>query len=405
MKKLLKSVLDYFAHRNPALVRRIAYRMLPDEQLNINIDLANPNQKRVLMCYLPTQSVNLSNVRHASYLHINQMIHYFVSRDYCLDVCTVRERFEFSHFRNRHYDMIIGFGKPFKEMIQCEKIPLKISFIMENNPEVVSEKYGHRLDYFSKRHPGINISQAVPRTNLFDTEQFQLADYAILMSSLYNAKSFRKYFRQLWTINSNMILNETYNFDEEEVGRLIPNTKKNFLWFGSLGLIHKGVDLLVDAMSNLPDCRCDFYGIAPNEKKLFSRISIKNTFDCGRVNVSSKEFIEKIPMQHCFMVFPSCSEGMSTAVATAMSVGIIPILTKECGFDPHPSIILLEDDSVECITEAMKHALAMSNEEILNRRRMAFDYAREAFSLKTFSERFTNIMDEIIEKSNTYGTN
>jgi hypothetical protein len=80
-----------------------------------------------------------------------------------------------------------------------------------------------------------------------------------------------------------------------------------------------------------------------------------------------------------------------------MSVGIIPILTEESGFDPHPGIILLENFSVECVAKTIKELLALPEEKILEMRRMVYNYAQEAFSLKHFDRQFSNIMDEIIE--------
>jgi glycosyltransferase involved in cell wall biosynthesis len=201
----------------------------------------------------------------------------------------------------------------------------------------------------------------------------------------------------LWTVNANAIVNADFQFRDEEIRARIPSTKRKFLWFGSLGLIHKGVDILMDALNVLPDCSCDFYGVSDREKELFMHLKAGNANYCGRINVQSRRFIDEVALDHCFLVFPSCSEGMSTAVCTCMAAGIIPIVTQVSGFDPHPGIIYLEDESVEGVANAMRRALEMPDEEILRMRRTVYEYANQAFSIQHFDRQFTDIMDELLE--------
>ena len=74
---------------------------------------------------------------------------------------------------------------------------------------------------------------------------------------------------------------------------------------------------------------------------------------------------DSIVLKHNFIVFPSCSEGMSTAVATCMAYGIIPIITKECGFASASCMIILDDFHITCVRDAIQKTLLMSNDEIL----------------------------------------
>jgi glycosyltransferase involved in cell wall biosynthesis len=396
MRKKIVSLIDSIIGDIEVKKReKVAYRILPYITKDINLDLTNPKQKRVLICYIPLHDVDVAQATHANFMHINQMLHYFCRKDYRVDICSCDMRFRYDEIKNRDYDIIIGFGKTFKEIIKRKNIPLKISFITENNPEVVTEKYHERLDYFKQRHPEIKEESSIARNDFFDIEQFQLADYAIHMNSRANAKSLHKYFKRVWTVNANAIANTEFTFKDDEIRQSIAQNKKHLLWFGSTGLIHKGVDIIIDAMRLLPDCTCDFYGLW--EVDVFNKLKASNTVNCGRIKVQSSDFIDKIALGHSFQIFPSCSEGMSTAVCTCMSVGIIPILTEESGFDPHPGIILLENFSVECVAKTIKELLALPEEKILEMRRMVYNYAQEAFSLKHFDRQFSNIMDEIIE--------
>ena len=97
-----------------------------------------------------------------------------------------------------------------------------------------------------------------------------------------------------------------------------------------------------------------------------------------------------------FVFFPSCSEGMSTAIATCMAHGIIPIITKECGFESAPCIIELEDFRIESIISTIRRIEKMNVDEILGMREKCYYYARNNFSLNNFDINFRNIMNQIL---------
>ena len=217
------------------------------------------------------------------------------------------------------------------------------------------------------------------------------------MTSTYNAESFKPYFKKLYLINCNAIYNTNYQFDVQTIRQSISEAKNNFLWFGSLGLIHKGLDIVIDTFKDFPDLQVNCYGIDKRERKLFNKLKSKNIHDCGTINVLSNKYYTDIILKHNFIIFPSCSEGMSTAIATSMAHGIIPIITKECGFESHDCIFELEDFKIETLKKTIISITRMSNEDILKMREKCYHYAREVFSLEYFTNNFSEIMNQIIK--------
>ena len=364
---------------------------------NINLDLTQEKQPRVLISYISLKDYDFEKTSHANYMHLNQMIHFFCQKDFCVDVCRCDDNEAYERLNSKKYDILIGFGKPFVEFAKNGNIPIRVYFITENNPKVVRDKYRLRYEYFKTRHPRLNKVASVQRDDCYDEKLFYLAPYAIHMSSLYNASSLREYFDKVWTINANAIINNNYQFNSIEVKKWIPSSRKNFLWFGSVGLIHKGVDILLDVFAAMPDCKIDFYGLDEREKKLFRKLRPRNAYDCGRINVLSNQFVDDVLKCHNFVVFPSCSEGMSTAICTCMAHGIIPIVTKESGFDPAPSIVELDGYKVEDVRSAIEKALSLPDDKILQMRQTSFEYARNYFSLRHFDRQFSQIMNEILD--------
>ena len=90
---------------------------------------------------------------------------------------------------------------------------------------------------------------------------------------------------------------------------------------------------------------------------------------------------------------------MSTAVATCMAHGLIPIITKECGFNDSPLIVQIDDFSIKNIKNVISIMMNQSIDEILEKRRECYNYARKEFSLVHFNNSFNKIMDSIKLKS------
>lgn len=370
---------------------------------NMGLNMTDKSQFKVLIAYTNLNHIDLDDIKHANVLQNIQMISYFLKKGFCVDACDCTDQLSLELVTKRKYDIIIGQGKIYKKA--CESCrdgkTKKILYVTESFPPVVERKYDERTAYFKERHPELSCRLSPVRSGFFDEDMFSLSDCAIVMSSRHNIEAMRPYVKSIYQINANIIQNQFFRFDEEERLKCIKAYRRNFLWFGSRGLVHKGGDIVIDSFRLLPDCSVDFYayGFDASEKKLFRKLKAENTNDCGMINVQGAEFIRSVVDRHCFIIMPSCSEGMNTSVATCMAHGIIPIVTKECGFEHCEHIILLEDYKVETICKCVKAVLAMSDEEVLRMSKGAYRYAQKLFSLENFDKSFRKIMDQIIDEN------
>lgn len=362
---------------------------------NINLDILNKSQKRVLICYLDIQNIDIQNITHPNILQVMVIVKNMIDLGYCIDVCDCSTELALSMTRQKKYDIIIGQGVNYKKECKIHKESTKILFVTESLPSSVQEKYEIRNKYFKKRHTDIKTDDSPARSGYFDDEMFSMSDIAIAMASNYNIEPMRKYINEIYQINCNCFQNNIFVFNEVETSKLISLNKKNFLWFGSKGFIHKGCDILLDAFKEMPELSIDFYGLDKTEEKYFNKLKSPNTYNCGTINVQSAEFIEKVVNKHCFLIFPSCAEGMSTSVATCMIHGIIPIISKETGFEACECIIELSDYTVETIKNTLNKVLQIPEKEILRLKNGCVEYAQKHFTIEHFDKAFRNIIKEI----------
>lgn len=394
----LKKTIDKIAHIPLIwwLVNSIITRYQNKDILNINLDLTLTSQKRILICYVSTYGIDISNTYHALFSHLNQMIRCFIEQNYVIDICNCLDSSAPRRFRSKQYDIIIGQGPAYIDICKDHPNSKKILFCTENNPIVVEEKYKERADYFVRRHPGLKSFVKKRRLMFFTKEHLEISEDLILMNSKYNERSFQPYFRNIYRINVNAVLNPLFNVSK--LNDDISSIKKNILVFGCTGFIHKGIDILLDSFKGLPDVKLLIYGINKKEKHLFNILKSESTIDCGFVNVSSQDFLAKVVQQSLFVILPSCSEGMSSGIATCMSHGLIPIITKDCGFEDNEDIIVLSDYTVETVRKTIKEVIKIDDNELRNRRLRLIEYANNQFSIQHFS----NSIKLIFEKMSKY---
>ena len=136
--------------------------------------------------------------------------------------------------------------------------------------------------------------------------------------------------------------------------------RTHFLFFGGGGAILKGLDLVVEAFSTLPNLHLHIIGPASYEEefsKEYKKELVLPNIHCyqkpkisrdGIITVDGKLFNEIVD-QCASIIYPSASEGTSGAVIQAMHAGVIPLITKETGLPEDSPSVIIENPSVESI--------------------------------------------------------
>ena len=125
------------------------------------------------------------------------------------------------------------------------------------------------------------------------------------------------------------------------------SAKNKFLWWGSAGAIHKGLDLLIESFSQINYAELYICGYTPeypfNEYFEENISKHDNIYNMGFVKIGSTSYHEL--MNKCAsVIFPSVSEGGAAGIIQlACAAGIIPIIPVNVGIDiPFPELMIKE---------------------------------------------------------------
>jgi len=358
---------------------------------NINMDMTN-KQPRVLISYnsAPLINVNQKNKLHTNFYETLQIINIFIKKNFIIDIVDCNDLAVLPKIENIKYELIFGLGEVFYYMTKNYPYINNCIYVTENSPDFSKEKETERIKYFYERN---KIRILYSRTDeFFRNEHFEHAKNAVVMGI---ESQFRKYkFKKLITINPTGHHNE--NFTSHYL--FTDKIKKSFLWFGSNGAVHKGLDVLIDIAQRNKDFDLHICGLSSKEEYLFRKsiLKSKNIYNHGIVDVNSQMFITIINSVS-FMVFPSCSEGMSTAVLTIARHGVLLLLQRNSGMDRLGDYAFwLDDFKVEYIEKRMREVSELDNNFLTKKSQELQEYANIEFCLDKFSENFNKCIEEIL---------
>ena len=295
-------------------------------------------------------------------------------------------------FRHK-YDLLIEIEPKDSPIYQDWLNPecTKIAYMTGRNPLVSNSAEKNRLKYYTTRH-GKNELHLKRQAALLSgsVEEFDAFFLIGNEPTLDTYKMFdlpKKY----------LIPNTGYNFG------VIPNDnrrKNNFVFFSGYGVLHKGLDLLLDVFAQA-DFPCKLFVCAnidaePDVKKEWDDIlhNNKNIEYVGFLDIWSTKFLD-IMEQCCFSILPSCAEGIPGSVLTTMSAGVIPICSKECSFSAD-EVILLDDCSIECIKEKVLECSGMDEITIKNYQDRTKELVQGKYSCTNFVRSINAALDEIL---------
>ncbi|WBA13956.1 glycosyltransferase [Salinivibrio proteolyticus] len=352
-----------------------------------NIGFRDFNQKSILVCYLSdcfsndiSKFKNNSN-RHECLIIVSALVDlgYSVDIIYCNSTLEVEKK----------YDVILGFGRSFRQACLNNPEAKKILYLTEAHPLISIENEMKRIDRFNKSYLNKKKVSLERSGQYYQESDFDLANDIICMGEKNKYFLVHKYpDKNIYELCPTGIDIEFQRVESQ----LNVSNSNNYLWFGSRGIIHKGLDVLFEVFDKKTNMKLFVAGVDSRELKKVFRYIPPNVEVLGVIDPLSDKFIEIA--KHCnYMILPSASEGMSTAAITCMKAGLFPILSDSCGSNFDDNAIILPEcniNNIEKIIDQLScRKVSLREKKILSR------YANAKFNRYAFRESFLKIFEVI----------
>lgn len=335
------------------------------------------------------------NCEHISNSHTHHWESYQIARTfldigYSVDVIDYRNKM-FTPKKN--YTVFLGARTNFQRIAnmlneECIKIVhLDTAHWLFNN----TADYNRSLQFQQKR--GLTVSGL----KLIEPNwAIEHADCATILGNDFTIDTYRYAKKEIYRVPISSC--NIYPFPEKKD---YEKAKTNYIWFGSSGFVHKGLDLVLDAFSEMPDYHIYVCGPMEQEKRFdlaYSREfnQLSNIHKVGWVDVNSARFLDIV--NKCIgVIYPSCSEGGGGSVIQCMHAGLIPVVSYESSVDVGDFGIELKTCTTEEIKSSIKEISSYSIEKLEEMSEGSWNFARKNHTRDTFAEKFHEIIVKIID--------
>lgn len=392
----------------PIAKRRIAtklislvQRIFSNEKLLKDVFSTN-RKKRVLLCHLPEAFTTKHLPKHHSNLTECSIIAQCFHRlGYSVD-CSSRANTSIDY---SPYDVVFGIsGNAFlgsfsaKSKKNVLRIFYSVGAQMCFNYQMTTRK---NIDFY-KRHgkwffgsyryiPGSGINYY--ETHFADAV-LCLGDEYVLQKFVENDDRKDKYMQLSAFYFSTVQPDENKDFSK---------CRRSILWFGSAGLLHKGLDIAIDFVSAHPEFTLHICGSSSGETE-FSKYympkikSRDNIIMHGFVNIESKEYANVL--ECCgILLNPSISEGGAVSVLNVLGNGaLFPVYSRATGIDLEQVGVVVDDITYDKFEEALLQVDTMPLDEFKEKAWAAHNLVHDNYTIEKYEERMYKHICDIMDK-------
>ena len=180
--------------------------------------------------------------------------------------------------------------------------------------------------------------------------------------------------------------------------------RKNILWFGSSGMVHKGLDIAVDFAVAHPDYTLHICGGSRQETDFWNFYipvikANKNIHLHGFVDIESEKYAQ-ILSQCGILLNPSISEGGAVSVLNVIGNGaLLPVYSEATGIALSEVGVCVPNVTYKEFEEALLQLESMSVDEFEQKALAAHTLVKDNYTLAQYEEHMYVHLKDIIEKN------
>ncbi len=357
----------------------------------LKIKLTNINKtahlKRALICYTTKPFTSGKGFKHTNNQESKIIVDVLDELGFDVDVVDYDYNGAIAY---QNYDLIFGFGNVYQNSFFTNKNQVRIFYATGAYSYYQNIAEAKRvIEFNTRKHVNFSPKRLIPWDWSISME---LSDSLIVIG---NAWTKSTYLDNLLRKNKIYSINATALRHEHSLARRKSST--HYLWLGSTGLIHKGLDLCLEFFSVNPNLTLHICG--PIEKDFMAvyekELKLSNIFFHGFVNIQSEKFRE-IVNECSFSLMPTCSEGQSTALLTSMAYGLVPIASRESGVDVEDiGGVLIESLSQKSLSKAIDISLRIPIETLMEKRSKIIQYISNTHDTESFKRNISQLVSKI----------
>jgi len=271
---------------------------------------------------------------------------------------------------------------------------LKVMHAETGHPSFYNPAQRARLAALEARR-GIRLA---PFKMLEENRAIEHADCATILGNQRTQSTYRFAGKLLYPVPISQPLLYPFPADKDFAA-----ARRRFLWFGSGGMVHKGLDLVLDAFAGLPDLHLTVCGPVERERAFESAYArelyrTSNIRAAGWIDVLGPGF-PALARETLALVYPSCSEGQNGGTVTCLHAGLLAVVTPEVGVDVDASFgVVLAEPTVEAIRAAVVALSERDPGELEAMARRAWTFAREHHTRERFAAEYRRALVEILHR-------
>lgn len=356
--------------------------------------------KRVLLCYLPEAFDNNQLPKyHSNFTECHTVAKVFDSLGYSVDcVSRTKQNIDYSP-----YEVVFGInGNAFFDSFTAENKPLKIFYSVGAHTFYSYQTTAARNLDFYKRHGkwllGSNRYMPGDGRNYYEA---LFADGLICLGDSFVKEKFIS--DEVRSEHCHTLSAFYFPVVERPRQKDFNNCRNTILWFGSSGMLHKGLDIAIDFALENPQYTLHICGGSAKERNFWNHYKplIKghdNIHMNGFVDIESPRFKEIL--DECgILLNPSVSEGGGVSVLNVLGNGaLLPVYSKGTGLDIANVGIEVGEVTYDNFRNALLAVAELPTETIEQKAWEAHRLVKEKYTLDKYRETMYNHIKKIIKQ-------
>jgi glycosyltransferase involved in cell wall biosynthesis len=376
-------VLKNFRHKIKETLSTLAihnYKMRKKILINVN---NIQSEKSVLIYYITRPFTTSALDTHTNLREVRILVDVFTELGFAVDLCDYSNKVDLE----KDYDVVLGFGDLYNDRVSSSSGSIFIHYATGAPQYLNNIAENKRVKDFEIR----NGERLLARRNVDRTwAASEILSDAIITVGSWAEEQYSRRHRNVHRVRiSSLSRVLDISLDRKKTNE--------FVWFGSAGALHKGLDWCIECFAKTPDLKLKICANLDAEKDFLNfynrELSLQNIEYLGFVPIGSESFVDLVETS-AFVLLPSCSEGCSTSVLTMMKYGCIPIVTEQTSIDFEGRVTVSNIQNLEI---AVKNAASLPREQLKIRSQNCIDWIENNHNLSVFKNDMTHVLKTILQ--------